>query len=118
MQLTAGTTAPCGASVLTASKTILHIHLCDLHDLSLFGALWCASCACEAHHQDAEFTQLCLSPTCCCRSRWFVASSIIGATSMPQLKENLEAFSISLSQEAIDDVNAVYKRFRDPPIAA
>lgn len=53
-----------------------------------------------------------------CRSRWFVASSIIGATSMPQLKENLEAFSISLSQEAIDDVNAVYKRFRDPPIAA
>jgi aryl-alcohol dehydrogenase-like predicted oxidoreductase len=53
-----------------------------------------------------------------CRSRWFVASSIIGATSMPQLKENLEAFSITLSQEAIDDVNAVYKRFRDPPIAA
>jgi aryl-alcohol dehydrogenase-like predicted oxidoreductase len=47
-----------------------------------------------------------------------VASSIIGATSMPQLKENLEAFSITLPQEAIDDVNAVYKRFRDPPTAA
>jgi aryl-alcohol dehydrogenase-like predicted oxidoreductase len=53
-----------------------------------------------------------------CRSRWFVASSIIGATSLEQLKENLDAFSISLPQEAVDDVNAVYKKFRDPPTSA
>eukprot|EP00879_Flechtneria_rotunda_P028673 GHRR01030881.1.p1 GENE.GHRR01030881.1~~GHRR01030881.1.p1 ORF type:complete len:299 (+),score=67.86 GHRR01030881.1:161-1057(+) len=53
-----------------------------------------------------------------CRSRWFVSSSIIGATSLDQLKENLEAFSISLPQEATDDINAVYKQYRDPPTSA
>ncbi|KAF8062037.1 tas [Scenedesmus sp. PABB004] len=53
-----------------------------------------------------------------CRSRWFVASSIIGATSLAQLKENLAAFSVPLSPEAIDDVNAVYRKFRDPPTSA
>lgn len=47
-----------------------------------------------------------------------MTSSIIGATSMPQLKENLEAFSITLPEEAFDDINAIYKKFRDPPTQA
>lgn len=51
-----------------------------------------------------------------CRSRWCVASSIIGATSMKQLKENLEAFDKDISQECLDAVNAVYKKFRDPTL--
>ncbi|KAJ9522733.1 hypothetical protein QJQ45_019856 [Haematococcus lacustris] len=69
-----------------------------------------------------------------CRSRWCVTSSIIGATSMEQLKanleafdkdisqecldainaENLEAFDIDISEECVNDINAVYKKFRDP----
>lgn len=53
-----------------------------------------------------------------CRTRWFVASSIIGATSLPQLKENIDAFSIDLSQEIIDEINALYKKYRDPPTSA
>ncbi|KAI8471365.1 MAG: oxidoreductase [Monoraphidium minutum] len=53
-----------------------------------------------------------------CRTRWFVASTIIGATSMPQLKENIDAFSVELSPEVVEGVNALYKKFRDPPTSA
>jgi aryl-alcohol dehydrogenase-like predicted oxidoreductase len=49
-----------------------------------------------------------------CRSRWFVASTIIGATSMDQLKENVEAFDVDLSEECVAEVEAVHRRFRDP----
>jgi len=45
-----------------------------------------------------------------------VASTIIGATSMPQLKENIAAFDSKLSEECLADVAAVYKRYRDPTI--
>merc|ERR1712032_1468493 len=51
-----------------------------------------------------------------CKSRWFVTSSIIGATSLEQLKENIDAFDLDLSNEALDDIAAVYKRYRDPTI--
>lgn len=51
-----------------------------------------------------------------CKSRWFVASSIIGATSLAQLKENLAAFNVVLPQEALADINAVYARVRDPTL--
>ena len=42
-----------------------------------------------------------------------VTSTIIGATSMTQLKENLEAFSVPLSNEALSDIGQV---FRDYPV--
>lgn len=45
-----------------------------------------------------------------------MASVIIGATSMEQLKENIDAFEKELSPECIQDITAVYKRFRDPTI--
>jgi hypothetical protein len=35
-----------------------------------------------------------------------------------QLKENLQAFNVVLPPEAVDDINAIYKKFRDPPTAA
>jgi len=43
-------------------------------------------------------------------------STIIGATTIAQLKENLESFDESkqLSKEAIEDINNIYKRYRDP----
>ena len=47
-----------------------------------------------------------------CDSRWFVASTIIGATSLPQLRENIEAFSTQLSEECLADIDAVYRRYR------
>lgn len=49
-----------------------------------------------------------------CKSRWFVTSSIIGATTMDQLRENIGAFDIELTEECIFDIGGVYKRYRDP----
>lgn len=48
------------------------------------------------------------------RSRSFVTSTIIGATSMEQLKQCIDAFSVELSAEAAADVQRVYRRYRDP----
>lgn len=48
------------------------------------------------------------------KSRWFVASTIIGATSMKQLKQDIDAFEVNLSDEVLADINTIYKKFRDP----
>lgn len=52
-----------------------------------------------------------------CKGRWFVAgsgSTIIGATSMEQLKANINAFSGDLTPEILADIQEIYKRSRDP----
>ena len=43
-----------------------------------------------------------------------VTSTIIGATSLSQLKENIDAFKTPLSEEALADVMAVFKRYPMP----
>jgi len=48
------------------------------------------------------------------KSRQFVTSTIIGATTMDQLKENMDAFSIDLSEEALADIQTLFKKYRDP----
>lgn len=48
------------------------------------------------------------------RSRWFVASTIIGATTMEQLRENIDAFDVELSDECLQSIDEVYRRYRDP----
>ncbi|WP_371194172.1 aldo/keto reductase [Glaciecola sp. SC05] len=40
-----------------------------------------------------------------------VSSTIIGATSMNQLQENIEAFDLTLSQSSLDDIDAIIKRY-------
>lgn len=49
-----------------------------------------------------------------CNSRDFVTSTIIGATSMSQLAENIAAFKHEWTQELEDDVRAVYAQFPNP----
>eukprot|EP01038_Epipyxis_sp_PR26KG_P005162 gene5162-7186_t len=51
-----------------------------------------------------------------CYSRKHVASTIIGATSMTQLKENIQAFNKkdSITTEVEDAIKIIYKRFKDP----
>ena len=49
-----------------------------------------------------------------CYSRWFVASTIIGATNLAQLKENIDAFQITLSNEVIAGVNAIHAQMCNP----
>ncbi|AKG21424.1 NADP(H)-dependent aldo-keto reductase [Calothrix sp. 336/3] len=48
------------------------------------------------------------------RSRWFVTSTIIGATTLEQLKENLESVDVVLNEEIFADVDAVHARYRNP----
>ena len=44
----------------------------------------------------------------------FVTSTIIGATSMEQLKSNIDAFDIDLSDDVMADIDAVYRQYPIP----
>ena len=43
-----------------------------------------------------------------------VTSTIIGATSLKQLKEDIGAYQLELSEEVLSDINSVIKRFPAP----
>lgn len=47
-------------------------------------------------------------------SRWFVASTIIGATTMAQLEENLGACELKLSSEVLAAIDAIHLRYTNP----
>ena len=44
----------------------------------------------------------------------FVTSNIIGATTMDQLKENVESINLELNEEIINDINLVHKNNPNP----
>lgn len=49
------------------------------------------------------------------KSQWFTTSSIIGATTMQQLKENIDCFEKpDLDEEILEEIKEVYKKYRDP----
>ena len=47
-------------------------------------------------------------------SRPFVTSNIIGATTMDQLKENIESVDIKLSNEIIEKINLIHNKNPNP----
>lgn len=47
-------------------------------------------------------------------SRWFAASTIIGATSMAQLRENIGALSLKLSDEVLAEIEKIHLRYTNP----
>ncbi|MBR7747374.1 aldo/keto reductase [Undibacterium baiyunense] len=49
-----------------------------------------------------------------CYSRWFVASTIIGATNLQQLEENIRATEVKLSDEVIAAINAIHATSANP----
>ena len=49
-----------------------------------------------------------------CDVQNFVTSTIIGATSMEQLKTDIDAFDIELSDEAMADIDKVYRQYPIP----
>ena len=49
-----------------------------------------------------------------CASREFVTSTIIGATQLTQLAEDLQGFSVEWTQEMEDEVMKVYEQYPDP----
>ena len=49
-----------------------------------------------------------------CYRRWCVASTIIGATTMAQLEENLGAWELRLSEDVLAAVDAIHLRYTNP----
>lgn len=47
-------------------------------------------------------------------SRWFVSSTIVGATSLEQLRENVSAASVSLSPQVQEDIERIHLRYTNP----
>ncbi|MBO1351493.1 MAG: NADP(H)-dependent aldo-keto reductase [Hormoscilla sp. GUM202] len=48
------------------------------------------------------------------RSRWFVTSTIIGATTMAQLKENISSIDVKLDPDLLAELDAVHIRYPNP----
>lgn len=46
--------------------------------------------------------------------RWFVTSTIVGATSLPQLAENLDAWEKPLDPGILQEIEALYLRYMNP----
>lgn len=46
--------------------------------------------------------------------RWFVSSTIIGATSMSQLKENIDAYQVQLSDDVLSEIEQIHLVMMNP----
>lgn len=49
-----------------------------------------------------------------CYTRWFVASTIIGATTLAQLKDNIDALGTVLAPELVAQIDAIHASLPDP----
>ena len=64
-----------------------------------------------AHENGLSLTQMSLAFV---NTRPFVTSNIIGATTMEQLKENIESIDVNLSDEVLDGIEAIHKEIPNP----
>ncbi|MBO9998267.1 MAG: aldo/keto reductase [Cyanobacteria bacterium SID2] len=48
------------------------------------------------------------------RTRWFVASTIIGATTLEQLRENIDSASIELTDDILDEIEKIHAKYPNP----
>lgn len=48
------------------------------------------------------------------RQRWFVSSTIVGATSLEQLKENLASVNVPLTEEVLAEIDRIHSRYPNP----
>ncbi|CAN8064225.1 unnamed protein product [Agarophyton chilense] len=53
-----------------------------------------------------------------CNSRWYIPSSIIGATNMHQLKENIDAFDVHLSEDVLRRIDEIHNDNLDASVMA
>jgi len=49
-----------------------------------------------------------------CKSRFFMSSTIIGATTLDQLQENINAFEVNLSAETLAAIDAIHLHYTNP----
>ena len=66
-----------------------------------------------AHENGLTPTQLALA---FCYTKWQVASTIIGVTSVAQLGEDLDAFGTTLSAEVLAEIDRIRWEIRDPAL--
>ncbi|MCF9035035.1 NADP(H)-dependent aldo-keto reductase [Acinetobacter nectaris] len=64
-----------------------------------------------AEKHDLSLTQLSLAFI---KQQFFVTSTIIGATNLTQLKENIDAFSINLNDEVLEGIELIHKQQPNP----
>lgn len=50
------------------------------------------------------------------RSRWFCASTIIGATTLAQLKENIDVEGVELKPDVLAELDSIHVRYPNPAI--
>ena len=48
------------------------------------------------------------------RQQSFVTSTIIGATTMEQLSENIDSFELNLSEEILEEINQMHSQIPNP----
>ena len=48
------------------------------------------------------------------RTRWFVASTLVGATDLAQLKQNIDSVKIELDAETLAGIDAIHRRYPNP----
>jgi aryl-alcohol dehydrogenase-like predicted oxidoreductase len=46
--------------------------------------------------------------------RWFVTSTIVGATNLNQLKENINTWNINLSEEILQEIDKLHLTMTNP----
>jgi aryl-alcohol dehydrogenase (NADP+) len=51
-----------------------------------------------------------------CRSRWFCASTIIGATTLAQLEENIDACEVVLSDDLLREIDVTHLSYPNPAV--
>ncbi len=64
-----------------------------------------------AHRYNLTPAQLALAFV---QSRWFVASTIIGATTIEQLKENIDSVNVVLNKDILVELDGVHARYPNP----
>ena len=64
-----------------------------------------------AEQHQLSLTQLALAFI---KQQFFVTSSIIGATTLEQLKENIQAFDTQLSDEVLQAIDAIHRQQPNP----
>lgn len=48
------------------------------------------------------------------KQQFFVTSTIIGATNLDQLKENIQAFDVNLSEEVLQGIEVIHRQQPNP----
>ena len=64
-----------------------------------------------ANKHNLSLTQLALAFV---NQQSFVTSNIIGATTLDQLKENIDSINVTLSEEILEEINEVHKVMPNP----